>query len=81
MASPQFGDATSIQVSDARVTSDHSSYIGVIEALTREGFVIFVVEETLLNRIRILSRKDTTVRETIVSGSTGAILRDNTWQE
>ncbi len=63
------------------VNAEYQGYLAVIHSLTKEGYTVLVVERTMLKRIRILSRKGPSVRETIVSSSTGIVLRDNTWLE
>jgi hypothetical protein len=85
---PQPANASSQLGSDASEMKDNTSsakpyegYLRVIHSLTREGYSIAVVERTMLNRIRIMSKKGSTVRETIVSSSTGVILRDDMWKK
>ena len=60
---------------------EYEGYAAVIQSLTLQGYTITSVEETMLNRIRIISRMENIIRETIVSPSTGGIIRDATWRE
>ncbi len=53
----------------------------VIHSLSVSGFSITLIENTFLNRVRIRSQKDDLIRETIISKSTGLILRDRTWSK